>query len=216
MANTICHARECLSSEVGTVISNLVNRRIYMSENAKSQLLEILKDLGCPESLAKFQPCRVSGGCYQSTVAVIFPDGREVIGSGEGRQKTDADIAAAQDALDRLCQSYADLIINWDSLRLEAQAGDALIKLGVYLSADLTRASEASQRLQNMESNFHLAQVFDLWKSRNDPDLVIWGNCLSEIRKATLVEALLWRRYKLQINTTEAFAPLPSLLKTLS
>jgi hypothetical protein len=187
-----------------------------MSENAKNQLLETLRDLGCPDNYAKFQFNRVSDGHYRSTAVVTFPDGRKVTGFGAGTQKIEADIAAAQDVLDQLHQSHADLIINWDSLDLEAQAGDTLIKLGVYLSPDLTRASEASQRLQKLESDHHLAQVFDLWKSRNDPDLAIWGNRLGEKRKATLVEALFLRRYKLQVDTAKVFAPLPSLLKTLS
>jgi hypothetical protein len=77
---------------VDTVSLSPVNHQPYMSENAKNQLLEILKDLGCLESCAQFQSDRVSDGCYRSTVVVTFPDGREVVGSGEGGQKSDASI----------------------------------------------------------------------------------------------------------------------------
>jgi hypothetical protein len=195
---------------VGTVSLSPVNHQPYMSENAKNQLLEILKDLGCLESCAQFQSDRVSDGCYRSTVVVTFPDGREVVGSGEGGQKS-ASIAAAQVALDQLKQKYPDLIINWESIRIEAQAGDALIKLGVYLSVDLTRASDTSKRLQELEPDNQLAKVFDRWRTENDPDLSIWGSTLGKKRKATLVEALLWRRFK----TDEMLVPLQSLLNTL-
>jgi hypothetical protein len=198
-------------ASVGKVSSNTIDTFVYMSENAKSQLLEILKDLGCLESCAKFQSALVSDGCFRSTVVVKFPDGREVVGSGEGGQKSDASIAAAQVALDQLKQNYPDLIINWESIRIEAQAGDALIKLGVYLSADLTRASDTSKRLQELEPDNQLAKVFDRWKTQNDPDLSIWGGTLGKKRKATLVEALLWRRFK----TDEMLIPLQSLLNTL-
>jgi hypothetical protein len=189
---------------------------MYMSGNIKNRLLELLNKLGCIEDCAKFQSTHISSSeCYRSTVIITFPDGRQFQESAERGQKSDAGIAAAQATFDRWHTDYPDLVINWDNLYLEAQAGDALIKLGVYLSVDLTSASEASKRLQNLEPDYHLAKVFDKWKAQNDPDLVIWGDFLSEKRKATLVEALLWRRFKMQVVTDDILMPLQSLLKTL-
>jgi hypothetical protein len=43
--------------------------------------------------------------------------------------------------------------------------------------------------------------------------LAIWGSNLGEKKKATLVEALLWRRYGSQIMTDDAPLQLQSLLK---
>ena len=112
-------------------------------------------------------------------------------GTGEGKRRTTADIAAAQDAIDNLRQDHPDLLIDWAKIYAQAQAGDALIKLAVYLSIDLDSTTAKSQHLQNVESNLHLAKVFDCWKAQGDPDLAIWGTELSEHRKASLVESLL-------------------------
>jgi hypothetical protein len=190
---------------------------MHMSGNAKNQLLELLKKLGCSDNCSNFQSIRESSsGWYLSTVVVTFPDGRQIQGAAKRKQKSDAEIAASQVALDQLHENYRDLIVNWDSIYLEAQAGDALIKLGVYLSLDLSNASEASKRLQKLESDHHLAKVFDCWKAQKNSDLAIWGNVLSEKRKATLVEALLWRRFKIETVTDNILVPLQSLLKTLT
>jgi hypothetical protein len=122
---------------------------------------------------------------------VTFPDGRTVQGTGEGQRKSDADITAAQDALDRVARIYPYLLVDWKKLGIEAQAGDALINLGVYLCAESKSAADNSNRLQVSETDAHLARVFDRWKAQNDPDLAIWGNDLGTKRKATLIEALL-------------------------
>jgi hypothetical protein len=67
-----------------------------------------------------------------------------------------------------------------------------------------------------LESGPHLAEVFDQWKTQGDPDLAMWGTDLSEKRKATLVEAMLWRRFGIQVIAADATAQLQSLLKTLA
>ncbi|HEY9630077.1 MAG TPA: hypothetical protein V6C84_22515 [Coleofasciculaceae cyanobacterium] len=189
-----------------------------MSENAKNQLLELLKNLGCIENCADFQSASASTALsplHQSTVVVRFPDGRTVEGTGQGRRKSEADIAAAQVALNTVRKDHPDLVIHWDALNVEAQAGDALIKLGVYLSADLKSADDKSKYLQSLESDFYLAKVFDQWKAQGDPDLAVWGTHLGEKRKATLVEALLWRRFGSQVITNQAPIQLQLLLRTL-
>jgi hypothetical protein len=188
---------------------------IFMSENAKNKLQELVRDLGgCINSCINFQHSSISSP-RSSSVTVTFPDGRIVRGTGAGQSKPDADIAAAQDALDRVEQLYPYLLVNWDKLDIEAQAGDALIKLGIYLSPESKSAEDNSNRLKNIENNAHLAKVFDRWKAQHDPRLAIWGTDLSEHRKATLVEVLLWHGYGQQVIAYDAPAQLSDLLSTL-
>jgi len=61
----------------------------------------------------------------------------------------------------------------------------------------------------------HLAQVFDRWKAQGDPDLAIWGTELSEHRKASLVESLLWKRFGQQVIAIDAPKNLQDVLKSL-
>ena len=65
------------------------------------------------------------------------------------------------DALDLLDREHPYLLVDWDELNIQAQAGDALIKLGVYLSPELKSTAAKSEGLQNVETNAHLAKVFD-------------------------------------------------------
>ncbi len=185
-----------------------------MSENAKNKLQELLDNLGCVGNCIDFRSIPLAN-LHCSTVTVTFPDGRIVRGTGKGHRKSDADIAAAQDALNLVDRIYPYLLVDWDELKIQAQAGDALIKLGVYLSSELKSTAAKSNRLQNVETNTHLAKVFDRWKAQHDPELAIWGTNLKEHRKATLVEALLWRRYGAQVIVANAPTQLASLLSTL-
>ena len=185
-----------------------------MSENAKNKLQELLDNLGCTSNCIDFRSTPLTD-LHCSTVMVTFPDGRIIRGTGDGHRKSDADIAAAQAALDLVDRIYPYLVVDWAKLRVEAQAGDALIKLGVYLSPELKSTAAKSNRLQNVETNAHLAKVFDRWKAQDDPELAIWGTNLKEDRKATLVEALLWRRYGAQVIVANAPTQLADLLSTL-
>jgi hypothetical protein len=185
-----------------------------MSKNAKNKLQELLDNLGCAGNCIDFRSTPLVD-LHCSIVTVTFPDGRIVRGTGKGHRKSDADITAAKDALDRVEQEYPDLLVDWDKLDIEAQAGDALIKLGVYLSPELESTAAKSNQLQSIETNAHLAKVFDRWKAHNDPRLAIWGTNLNEHRKATLVEALLWRGYGQQVITADAPAKLATLLNKL-
>jgi hypothetical protein len=187
-----------------------------MTQNAKNQLQELLQSLGCDKNCADFQPLPPAPlYLHGSTVTVTFPDGRSVQGTGRHNGKTDAEIAAAQAALEQMHTDLEDLFIDWDVVSVEAQAGDALIKLGVYCSEEFQTAEDKSKRLQTLESDKHLAKIFDQWKNNGDPDLAIWGPHLSEKRKATLVEALLWRRYGQQVISVTAPKQLQSLLESL-
>jgi hypothetical protein len=189
---------------------------VYMTQNAKNQLQELLQSLGCDRNCADFQPLPPAPPyLHGSTVTVTFPDGRSVLGTGRANVKSDADIAASQAALEQMRIDHADLFIDWDVVSVEAQAGDALIKLGVYCSKEFKTAEAKSKRLQILESDKHLAKIFDQLKNNSDPDLAIWGPHLSEKRKATLVEALLWRHYGQQVISVTAPKQLQSLLESL-
>lgn len=190
------------------------NSETFMSNNAKNKLQELLDNLGCAGNCIDFRSTPLAN-LHCSTVTVTFPDGRIVRGTGKGHRKSDADIAAAKDALDRVDRIYPYLLVDWDELNIQAQAGDALIKLGVYLSPELKSVAAKSKGLQNVETNGHLAKVFDRWKAQNDPRLAIWGTNLSEHRKATLVEALLWNGYGQQVIADDAPTQLADLLSTL-
>ncbi|MBC7883233.1 MAG: hypothetical protein H7Y37_18240 [Anaerolineae bacterium] len=187
-----------------------------MSENAKNQLQELLQSLGCDKNCADFQPLPPAPPyLHGSTVTVTFPDGRSVQGTGRGNGKSDAEIAASQAALEQMHIDHADLFMDWNEVSVKAQLGDALIKLGVYLSKEFMTAEDKSKRLQTLESDKHLAKIFDQWKDNRDPDLTIWEPYLGEKRKATLVEALLWRRFGTQVISVTAPQQLQSLLESL-
>jgi hypothetical protein len=125
---------------------------ISMSENAKNQLFEILKNLGYLEECANFQTTLSSlppNPQHSTVVTVTFPNGRAVRGTGNGQRKVDAEIVAAQTVLEILRNTYPELLVNWEEIYVEAQAGDALIKLGVYLSVSLRTASDKSKNCKN-------------------------------------------------------------------
>ncbi|HEY9643115.1 MAG TPA: hypothetical protein V6C57_21685 [Coleofasciculaceae cyanobacterium] len=187
------------------------------TDNAKNQLYELLKSLGCAEACATFKATgSPAPGLHRATVEVIFPNGTKVSGAGHGQRVIQAEIAAAQAALEQVRQHHAALFVDWDEIKAEAQAGDALIKLGVYLDAGLTCASMKSERLQSLESDAHLAQVFDVWKSQGDLDLAMWGPGLGLKSKATLVEALLWKRFRAKVLSADAEEHFQLLLQTLA
>ena len=132
-----------------------------------------------------------------------------------GKGKANARIAAAQDVIDKLRCSYEDIEVNWDEINVEAQAGDALIKLGIYLSEDLTKSSDKSMRLQQLEPDDHLVEVFDHWKENADSDLAKWGDGLGQKKKSTVIESLLWQRYGKKIIDANAIKLLQSLLRDI-
>jgi hypothetical protein len=185
--------------------------------NTRNQLDELLRNLGCNETQeSDYQFRSISpNGLFHCTLVVRFPDGREVRGEGEGSRKSIASIEAAQAVLDQINLQYPDLIVNWDEIFVEAQKGDALIKLGVYLSEDLITSSDRSYRLQKLESDSHLADIFDRLKNQGDPDLAKWGQNLGEKRKATLVEALLWERFGRKIIGEDATNELRYLINKI-
>jgi hypothetical protein len=70
--------------------------------------------------------------------------------------------------------------------------------------------------LQQFEADSHLAQIFDHWKAKDDPDLAIWGIELGEKRKATVVEALLWRRFGAKVIAADVATQFQAILRSLT
>jgi len=188
-----------------------------MADNAKNQLLELIQSLGCFADIARFEPqADAPSGSLRSRVTITFPDGRKIQALGEGRDRTAADIAAARQALNFIQTDHPDLLVDWEQIQIEAQVGDTLIKLGVYTSLQLNDAATKSLLLQKLESDAHLVRVFDKWKVNGDPDLAIWGPNMGEKRKATFIEALLWRRYSSKVLASKAANELHDLLDSLA
>ena len=83
----------------------------------------------------------------------------------------------------------------------DAQAGDALIKLAVYRANAHQTAAERCAKLQQIESDARLADVYDRWRARDEPDLGVFGPELGRKAKATVVEAMIWRRHAAAVHT---------------
>jgi len=183
--------------------------------DAKSQLFKLLQSIGhTGEDITDYQSYS-NGNGHSCDLTVTFPNGLEIYGYGTGAKITQAEIAASQDVIDQLHESHPELIVDWDKIYVDAQAGDALIKLGVYLSGNLN-VSDNSLDLQRIETNKRLAKVFDKWQRDKDPDLAVLGNHLSEHKKASVVEALLWRRYNKQVITSDGPEHLELLIKAIT
>lgn len=185
--------------------------------NAKNRIQEILADLGLPPGHATYSHgSRASDGYWVSTVSVEIPGRAALLGNGAASRVTQADVAAAEDALEGLLAWTQAEGIDWPTIRAEAQAGDALLKLAGYLSADLSSTEARSRWLQRHESDAALAQVFDRWVEAGDSDLAVFGPLLGEKRKSTLVEAMIWRRYSHRVFTAETLDALGELRAALA
>lgn len=176
--------------------------------NAKNRLKELLESLGSTlERGADIRTQQVPPGAWESTVTVKVPGLPEATGSGRSHQRRKAEIAAAEVAL----RSLRDVGPDWPSVFRDAQAGDALLKLSAYLAEDLGSAEAASRWLQACESDDALASVYDQWKAAGDEDLLRYGPGLGTELKASLVEALLWRRFGARVLGPEARSALAEL-----
>lgn len=184
--------------------------------NAKNQLLELLAQRGLPDDCAAFTGRQPDPGApWTSTVMVTLPGRPPITGSGMGARKTQADIAAAADALQRFAAEATAEVHDWSQVYADAQAGDALLKLAAYLATELTSPEDRSRWLQGNESDASLAQVFDRWFEEGAPELKPLGRGLGEKNKATMVEAVIWRRYRARVlgpGAAEALQELRAIL----
>ena len=136
-------------------------------QNAKNKLADLIKSLGHQDNeITKYQCETVNPA--RATLVVTFPHGLTLEGTGKASRKTEAEIIASQEVINQLYKYHPELVVDWDELMVEAQRGDALIKLGVYLSEDFKRPSDKSFELQKMETNERLANVYDRWIADKD------------------------------------------------
>lgn len=183
------------------------------NNNAKNHLKELLESLGTTlEEGTVIRSQEPSPGTWESTVTVKVPGLPEATGSGRSRRRRQAEIAAAEVAFQALKEMGPD----WSRVFRDAQAGDALLKLSAYLAEDLDSAESASRWLQARESDDALAEMFNRWKAAGDEDLVGYGTGLGTKQKASLVEALIWRRFGARVLGPEAKSALAELRTLLS
>lgn len=182
--------------------------------NAKNRLAELLKDIGYEDNeITAYHTVSVNPA--RSTLVVTFPHGLTLQGNGKANRKTDAEIIASQEVIDQLYKLHPELIFDEEKIMVEAQRGDALIKLGIYLSEDFKKPSDKSEELQRKENNERLAQVYDRWIADKDPDLLGWGTHMDIHKKASVVEALLWRRFNKKVIAEGANEHLKTLIKSI-
>jgi hypothetical protein len=180
----------------------------------KSQLFNLLSSIGHEaKDITDYQSYE-DFKIHSCDLTLKLPNGLEIHGYGKGASKKKAEIEASSDVINQLHEDYPHLIVDWDKINVDAQAGDALIKLGVYLSGNL-KVSDNSSRLQSIETNERLAKVFDRWIADKDPDLAGLGTHMDIHKKASVVEALLWRRFNKKVIAEGANEHLKTLLKSI-
>lgn len=182
--------------------------------NAKNKLKELLESIGHQDNkITEYHTESLNPA--RSTLIVTFPHGLILQGNGQANKLNNAEFIAAQKVLDQLHEDHSQLVVDWGKLMVEAQRGDALIKLGIYLSENFTKPSDKSLELQKTETNQRLAQVYDQWIADKDPDLTGWGTHMEVHKKASVVEALLWRKFNDKVVAKGANEHLKTLLKSI-
>ena len=185
--------------------------------NAKNQLQEILQQRGLPLSLVSYTVVQPAPLGWASRVELALPGQPVVSAIGHGTRKTFAEVDAAERLLAQLTAANDAGVEEsaWEAVRVEAQRGDALLKLAAYLHPTLGTAAERSAWLQRTESDTALAGLFDAWKAQGAPELAGYGDGLGEKAKATLVEAVLWRRFGPLVMAPGAAEALGALAATV-
>ncbi len=180
--------------------------------NAKNYLQNFIQKLGHLPERALHYDSRAAGEGFESTVTLQL-DGRDLTGAGFGFNKKEAEKDAANSLLQRIYHDHPDLNRDWTLIRMEAQAGDALIKLCIYLNDNYASAAEKSYWLQTFETDQKMTEIFDEMHADRDPRVTIFGKNLGAKRKATYIEALIWREYgqpfrkeSIQAELTDLFA----------
>ncbi len=174
-------------------------------DNAKNQLHEFVKELGYFENCITFDStCLSLEEGFYSRVTFLVKDGREIVSEGKGQKKTASQIDASANLLTLIYEDHSDLIIDWEQVRIEAQAGDGLIKLSAYLNDAHPTAAQKSFWLQEMETDKHMVEIFDRLQSQNDDSVALFGNNLGAKRKATWIEALIARKFSHAIISPSA------------
>jgi len=181
--------------------------------NAKNRLQELIQARGWTvtwDDVLTREQLGLSGG-WRATLEVVLPSGVRLLGTGDGNSKSEADVAAIAAALDDF-----DVGEEEAGVFADAQGGDALIKLAAYVvKADLSPEGR-SQWLQAHEADAYLARVFDqLWEA-GDADVRGFGRRRGEKFKASVVEALIWRRFRQKVLSETARASLEDIIQLLA
>jgi hypothetical protein len=183
--------------------------------NAKTVLLEKLVAHGLSTCDRRFAHNGGPGG-WESTLTLTLPSGATYTGFGSASTKAQADVLACVPIVELLPVILAEFGAQTIAGRgVDAQAGDALLKLAVYADPGEHSAAERSVWLQRNESDAALALVFDRWLAEGDPDVLAFGVGLGEKRRATAVEALIWRRYANRVLAPGATEALSELLREI-
>lgn len=179
---------------------------------AFTRVKEIMERAGVPMD----DPVVVSvPGGFRSTVAVTLPNGSRYSAEGTGTRKTFASEDAARRLLPELLEdpTYGEEADR--TLWVDALAGDGLIKLAVYLDPGDDDKVRRNATLNRLEANVRLAALFDVLHEAGDPRVICWGTGLGVHRKATVVEAMLWRTFSARILRPDAASALGEVLTLL-
>ena len=164
-------------------------------ENYKNELAEFIQNIGYLANCIGY--VLVESDEYGYRVRVLVDLGKDVAILKEGWAKTkiEAEMIAAQKALQELTDAYPTLAVDWSKVYVEAQGGDALIKLAAYSTAELEDSEAKSRWLQRVESDANLVAIFDRLHKDQDLSVAIFGRNLGKKHKATWIEALIWRAF---------------------
>lgn len=160
--------------------------------NAKNRLKELLERRGWTLDDVGFERAPDPAG-WRTTATLRLPGLPFASATGTGRRMSHADVVACAGLLERVDVGDAE---DEGRLQRDAQAGDALVKLAAYVCEELGTAAGAARWLTAAESDRALAGVFDRWRDAGVAEVCTYGPGLGEKRRATLVEALLWRCYR--------------------
>ncbi|MCI4671810.1 MAG: hypothetical protein MRZ79_26950 [Bacteroidia bacterium] len=186
-------------------------------KNSKNDLHELVKNIGYLEEVLSFSTFKRYDSIEFTSEASLSLNGELTLsGEGIGETKTKAEIAACQQILHTIKRDYKHLLIDWEQVKKEAQIGDVLVKLNAYLSPELRTAEEKSLWLQEIESDKNFAELFNSLKEEGDEAVAFFGSNLGAKKKATWIEALVWKKYGEQIlspNSAHAFEDMMQFLK---
>jgi hypothetical protein len=181
-------------------------------QNAKNQIQEIYQQNGWEfDADVVFGSHQQTSSGWTSVVDVDLPDGRTLKGQGTAAKKTQADVAAAAMAIAHLEPEPEPE----EQLWLDAQCGDALIKLARYLTAPTASREANSNWLQQYESDDALGALFDRWEASGEADVQPFTGNRGNKYRATAVEALVWRRFKKRVFTPQAVEALAELVDVI-
>ena len=186
-------------------------------QNPKNDLHELIKNIGHLEYHVTFSDrFDESEQLFVATARLFIDEVVDIEEKGKATSKKAAEKEAAQAILDCIHEQHQHLIIDWEEAKVEAQAGDALIKLCAYLSDENTTAEAKSLWLQQAESDDYLAELFDRMVNQQHPEVAIFGANLGNKKKATWVEAMIWRQFGALVISPaagEAFQGLAAFLR---